>query len=630
MKAAHLLAALACGLAFSGRASAAPPAVSQSGIPAFDEAMLSPDYWIRRAPEPDAVLRDARATAAQRAAAYAPGGGFLDIRTLPATLTRAQVLDWIRGAEQQSPIKLAVDDAGRPVGPDTLQALRDATAAGQVPATASARHGLAVRRAALRTYPSDRTFFAAPDQRDYESLTAGTLFPGEPVLVAHTSADGRWLLAVTTQGPAWVHADDIALGPADTVFGYAALPPGRVVTGDHVHTVFTPEAPAVSQLDLDMGVALPRADVLPDQPVNGASPYASWAVQLPVRRADGTLTIQPALIRRSADTAPGYLPLTRANIIRQSFKLLGERYGWGHQFDARDCSGLVAETYRSMGLLLQHSSGLQGTSTALEHRTFTATDSHAARVQAVREAQVGDLVVVPGHVLMIIGHVNGEPYVIQDVPYAVFKDPATGALRGTKLNQVSVTPLLPLHADDTTLYVDAMTSLVQPTRGQAATTTSAPHDGQHDFDWEIGNWDTQLKRLREPLSGKTDWVEYTGTSVVKAVMGGRANLVELDVHGSAGRIAGVSLRLYQPASGQWALHFANLANGLMTEPMQGSFKDGRGTFYGTDTVNGRAVRVRFLVVPMGGGQWRFEQAYSADGGQRWETNWIAIDTRRGR
>ncbi|KGF82865.1 hypothetical protein IA69_03750 [Massilia sp. JS1662] len=460
MKAAYLLAALACGPALA----ADVPAVSPAGIPAFHEAMLSPEYWIRRLPAPDAVLLDARATAAQRAAAYAAGGGFVDVRTLPATLTRAQVLDWIRGAEQQAPVKLAVDEAGRAVGPDTVQQLRDAAAAGQVPATARARYGLAVRRAALRTYPSGRVFYASPDQPDYESLTAGTLFPGEPVLVAHTSADGRWLLAVTTQGPAWVRADDIAIGTADAVFGYAALPPGRVVTGDHVYTVHTRELPAVSQLDLDMGVAVPRADVPPDQPVNGASPYASWPVQLPVRQADGSLAIRPALIRRSADTAPGYLPLTRANIIRQSFKLLGERYGWGHQYDARDCSGLIAETYRSMGLLLQHSSGLQGTSTALKHRAFTSADTHAARVKAVREAQVGDLVVVPGHVLMIIGHVNGEPYVIQDVPFAVFKDPTTGALRRTKLNQVSVTPLLPLYADNDKTYVDAMTSLVQPTR----------------------------------------------------------------------------------------------------------------------------------------------------------------------
>jgi len=169
-------------------------------------------------------------------------------------------------------------------------------------------------------------------------------------------------------------------------------------------------------------------------------------------------------VRRASDTSPGYLPVTRADLLRQAFKLLGERYGWGHQFNARDCSGLVSEVYRSMGLLLQHSSALQGTSSAFRHRLFTAKDTHAERVRALQAAGIGDLVVVPGHVMMIVGHVDGAPYVIQDVPYAVFDDPATGKRRRTKLNQVAVTPLLPLYADDTTLYVDAMTSLVHVTR----------------------------------------------------------------------------------------------------------------------------------------------------------------------
>jgi hypothetical protein len=153
-------------------------------------------------------------------------------------------------------------------------------------------------------------------------------------------------------------------------------------------------------------------------------------------------------------------------------------------------------------------------------------------------------------------------------------------------------------------------------------------DGQQDFDWEIGSWNTQLKRLREPLSGKTNWVEYSGTSVVKPIMDKRANLVELDVQGPAGRIAGVSLRLYEPASKQWTLNFANLANGQMTSPMRGSFQQGRGVFHGEDTLNGRTVAVRFLIIPVDASRWRFEQAYSDDGGKTWETNWIAIDTRR--
>lgn len=450
-------------LATLGAPAAPVPAISPSGIPAFTEDMLSPNFWIRRAPAPGAVLLTPAQTAARRAAAYQPGGGFIDLARLPATLSRMQVAEWIKAAEQ-SPVKLAVDERGQSVTEATLRELRGNTAAQRIADTAPARYGLAVRRTPMRTLPSDERFFAAADQRDYESLTAGVLFPGEPVLIAHSSADGRWLLVMTTQGPAWVATADVATGSAQEVFRYANKAPGLVVTGDHVHTVYTPEAPGVSELDLDMGVALPSAHVPPDEPVNGASSYASHVVELPVRQPDGRLAFSPALVRRASDTAPGYLPVTRENILRQAFKLLGERYGWGHQFNARDCSGLVSEVYRSMGLLLQHSSALQGTSTAFRHRLFTAKDTHAERVRALQAAEIGDLVVVPGHVLMIVGHVDGAPYVIQDVPYAVFDDPATGARRRTKLNQVAVTPLLPLYADDTTLYVDAMTSLVHVTR----------------------------------------------------------------------------------------------------------------------------------------------------------------------
>ncbi|WP_223643581.1 SH3 domain-containing protein [Corallococcus sp. EGB] len=453
------------GAAAGLSACAAPStlAVSPSGVPAFSEDMLSPEFWIRRAPAPDAVLLDAEQVAAKRLRAFGPDGGFIDLKGIPPTLTRAQVAGWIRDA-QRTPIPAAIDEQGRPVTEAMLDELRQNAAGQHIPESSAARYGLSVRRTHLRSLPSSRQFFASGELRDYESLQAGVLFPGEPVIIAHQSADQQWLFVLTTQGPAWVQRGDIAEGTADAVFSYVATVPGRVVTGDQVRTVFTPEAPAVSELELDMGTALPRADVAPGEPVNGASSYASWPVLLPVRKPDGTLAFQSALVRRTADTAPGYLPLTRANILRQAFKFLGERYGWGHQFNARDCSGLTSEVYRGMGLFLPPDSGKQGRSAALNHRLFTAQDSHDERVRALAQAQVGDLVVVPGHVLMIIGHVNGEPYVIQDVPYAVFKDPATQQLRKTKLNQVSVTPLLPLHADDTTLYVDAMTSLVHVTQ----------------------------------------------------------------------------------------------------------------------------------------------------------------------
>jgi hypothetical protein len=223
--------------------------------------------------------------------------------------------------------------------------------------------------------------------------------------------------------------------------------------------VYTPEAPDVSEIQLDMGLRIPLARLPPDQPVNGQGPYAAWTLSLPTRAADGSLRLQPALLQRKLDSAPDYLPLTRANLIRQAFKFLGERYGWGHLYNGRDCSGFVSDVYRSMGVQLPRNSGDQARSPALRHRLFGPGDSHETRMRALAEAQVGDLIYIPGHVMMFLGRVDGEPYVIHDVGGLVFRD-GEGRMRWTKTNEVSVTPLLPLLVDEKLSYVDAMTSLV--------------------------------------------------------------------------------------------------------------------------------------------------------------------------
>lgn len=152
-------------------------------------------------------------------------------------------------------------------------------------------------------------------------------------------------------------------------------------------------------------------------------------------------------------------------------------------------------------------------------------------------------------------------------------------------------------------------------------------DGQKDFDFEIGTWKTQLKRLVKPLSGSTEWVEYEGTTVVRKVWDGRANLVELDVKGAAGRIEALNLRLYNPEARQWSLNFANIRGGVMAKPTIGEFKNGRGEFYNQEDFNGRMILVRFVISDITPDSCRFEQAFSDDGGKTWEINWIATDTR---
>jgi hypothetical protein len=161
----------------------------------------------------------------------------------------------------------------------------------------------------------------------------------------------------------------------------------------------------------------------------------------------------------------------------------------------------------------------------------------------------------------------------------------------------------------------------------AAHATPPLRDGSHDFDWEIGTWKTHIHRLVHPLTGSTTWVDYDGTSVVLNIWDGKANMVELEVDGPAGHIEGLSLRLYDPASHQWSLNFANSKVGEMGVPTVGEFTNGRGEFYDQERIGDRMVLVRNIWSDITPNSGRFEQSFSDDGGKTWETNWIATDTR---
>jgi len=179
----------------------------------------------------------------------------------------------------------------------------------------------------------------------------------------------------------------------------------------------------------------------------------------------------------------------------------------------------------------------------------------------------------------------------------------------------------------------ALALMAVPARAQtpapsvAATAANVEHDGSHDFDFEFGSWKAHLRQLVHPLSGSNTWVEYDGTSVVRKVWNGRANLGELKLAGPAGSIEGLSLRVYDPATHQWSVLWANANGGGLTNPLIGGFKDGRGEFYDQDTLNGRAIYARFIFSDITPTSFQIVQSFSADGGATWEPNWVSTFTR---
>jgi hypothetical protein len=453
-----ILIAVAVPLLAACAGSPRAPQIPAHGVIGVTDEQLDPQFWIRHGASTRLVL-DETAIAAQNSKLKQLDRSVHDVEALPRTLAMNDVRGWVEKMSER-PDDTLYDEQGRAVEESVIDALVANANAAAIPATQQTRFGLVVRRSSLRTFPTHLRVFNEPaDGTDIDRFQEDALFAGTPVAIVHESRDGEWWFVVSPLYAAWIPKRDVAQGTADEVFAYAHKEPYVVVTGARARTVFTPERPEVSELQLEMGQRLPLVNGWPaEKPVNGQHSYTSYVIELPMRAADGSLHFTPALLQKNSDVAEDYLPLTRANLIRQSFKFLGERYGWGHSYNSRDCSGFVSEVYRSFGVQLPRNTRDQGVSPALNRIAFTADDDHGKRLAVLREAQVGDLIYIPGHVMMVIGQDGGGPYVIHDTTGITYRD-AAGVITRVQLNGVSVTPLLPLLDGKETSRVDRIYSI---------------------------------------------------------------------------------------------------------------------------------------------------------------------------
>lgn len=147
-------------------------------------------------------------------------------------------------------------------------------------------------------------------------------------------------------------------------------------------------------------------------------------------------------------------------------------------------------------------------------------------------------------------------------------------------------------------------------------------DAPSDFDFAIGDWRVLHRRLKERLTGCTQWVEFDGEMSTRKVLGGFGNVEDNRLHLPEGDYRAVALRSFDPRAGVWAIWWLDgRAPGQIDVPVTGRF-DGRvGTFYADDVLDGTPIKVRFIWNATDPDRPRWEQAFSNDGGHSWETNW---------
>lgn len=421
---------------------------------------LTVDFWIDRTERADELLAGPADIARIVSDAFENDPNMVDLALFPDTLPGADVAARIGAISKPYSQELFYRDGRSVTAADYERYTRNLNL-DRLPDRVNVPLGMILRRADMRTWPTQDIVFKTQETFDLDRFQENGLFPADAVAVLHESADGQWYFVQSYNYAAWVLKDKVVTGNRESVLRYRDSENFLVVAGGKVTTNFNPKVAAISELQLDMGVRLPLLD--PDsieRNIDGQDTKSSHPVRLPARNENGELEFRTALIARNQDVCEGYMPYTRRNILHQSFKFLGERYGWGHSYNARDCSGLVMEVYKTFGILLPRNSTQQRNSPVGNNTFIGAGDGAAQKLSMLAACDVGDLLYCPGHVMLYLGNVDGEPYVIHSLFGAGWAE-EDGSFQEGVLNGVAVTPLRQIYMSPEATYFDQLYSIKQ-------------------------------------------------------------------------------------------------------------------------------------------------------------------------
>lgn len=150
----------------------------------------------------------------------------------------------------------------------------------------------------------------------------------------------------------------------------------------------------------------------------------------------------------------------------------------------------------------------------------------------------------------------------------------------------------------------------------------------HDWDWLVGDWTVRHRRLKERLSGSTEWEEFAGASRHWSMLGGFGNTDDNVIEIPSGTYRAMSIRAFDPETRRWAIWWLDARYPTRIEPpVYGGFRNGEGVFEGEDTLRGQPIKVRFVWSQITANSAYWEQAFSPDAGASWEVNWMMWFTR---
>lgn len=404
-------------------------------------AMQSAEYWIKRIPGAEKPIKtmdqmkhfndEIRSMIPER----------VDVFKIDSVRAGKHISDQLQLEYDTLKNRKLFDQNGKTVSKTVFEeTIKPVMRIDKVPARIKMRWGAAVRATSIRALPTSIKMIEGADDVEFDQLQFTQIKLWTPVGIFHESDDGRWFYVQAPYVRGWVRAKDIAIfADRDRLKLFAKSGKFLVVTGESVR-VFRDAAMQNMVQRPSMGTILPLAAAKKTAGGDVASGPDAYTVWMPYRKDDGGVALSKSYVSKKSDVTLGFPVYSQANVIRQSFKLLGQRYGWGGMYNGRDCSGFVHDVFLSLGVDLPRDSKQQAlTGTQLGH--FEPFQDDVEKRAILRSARPGiTLLKMPHHQMLYLGMVNDQFYVIHSTwAERIGQDPKLDEKR--RINQVVVSDL---------------------------------------------------------------------------------------------------------------------------------------------------------------------------------------------
>lgn len=417
-------------------------------LPGVSDAMLTADFWLAKLPAPRQLILDpAGIVSFNQAIGKALPRTVVDLNAFPASLSRVSLRQWLaadrlpRGQERYSDGTLLTAAFY-----DQLEQNMNLPAIQEVNPVA---WGFVVRRSDLRTFPTDAAASEDDESDDFDLFQETAVNIAEPAAVLHRSTDGKWLYVQLVNYRGWLRSDDVALASDRQAWQARRAMDFVVITGTKVAPRDAVMGKPVAEWRAGMGAKLPFFGMEKE----------GYRIEVPRRDAKGAVIWQRAWIHGKADVSIGYLPYTRANILRQAFKMLGEHYGWGGLNEGRDCSSFVMDIYNVFGIRAPRNADQQEAAPG-RRISLRGIGDAAGRYALLAQAEPGATLHMRNHVMLYLGEHNGKHYAIHSLgSYGDASRPrADGSLPRIGVMQIVVGDLdLPLRSGRR--FIEVLTSV---------------------------------------------------------------------------------------------------------------------------------------------------------------------------